>query len=85
MEQRIIQVQDEADDTLTELCLATDLGRGRMLQVAFEHAANSIVLGAQAPPIQAVIDRIKSERPVPECVRESLEIAKIRAARAPKG
>lgn len=82
MEQRVIQVQDVADDTLTQLCLATGLGRGRMLQVAFEHTANTLVLGAQAPPLQEIVERVRAERSVPEVAAEALEAAKMRSATA---
>ena len=65
MAQRVIVVEDVTDDTLTQLCLATGLGRGRMLQVAFEHAANTLVGGEQVPPIQEILDRVRAERTVP--------------------
>ncbi len=85
MEPEKIEITDEADAMLTELCVATRLGRGRLIGVALEYMLEAyigVISGGTADPtdpiLARILDRVASARTVPQITEDAIEIVKMR-------
>jgi predicted transcriptional regulator len=76
----IIEISDELDALLMELCRMTRMGRARVIEVALNVLVDQ--WGANAQQVEAVISKIRDARTFPQIGKDALEVAKLPPARA---